>query len=636
MGGACSRKRNQLEDEDNLHGGISRRYSKSGSSKWLATSFSRSATDIQLGTGKCLSLMDLCVHKICEDIDNYKTFSMLPRDISQQILNKLVYSRRLTDVSLEKFRDCALQDLYLGECPGVDDGWMDVITSQGSSLLSVDLSGSDVTDNGLVHLKPCTNLQALNFNYCDQISDHGLQHISGLSNLTSISFRRNNAITAQGMSAFAGLVNLVKLDLERCPKIHGGLVHLEGILQVRRVLHIFNHFVCLRLGAASRKWMYVSGFLSSDKSFVYHYTGLTRLESLNIKWCNCITDADITSLAGLTNLKGLQISCCKVTDNGISYLKGLHKLSLLNLEGCPVTAACLDSLSALAALRYLNLSRCCLSDSGCEMFSRFGNLKVLILAFNDISDACLVHLKGLANLESLNLDSCRIGDDGLVNLTGEHSAMHGLHRLKCLELSDTDVGSNGLRHLSGLVHLESINLSFTVITDSGLRKLSGLSSLKSLNLDARQITDGGLAALTSLTSLTHLDLFAARITDSGTSYLRNFKNLRSLEICGGWLTDTGIKNIKDLSSLTLLNLSQNSNLTDKTLELISGRPLELWLTGLVSLNVSNSRITSGGLRHLKTLKNLKSLTLASCKVTANDIKKLQSNDLPNLISFRPE
>lgn len=32
---------------------------------------------------------------------------------------------------------------------------------------------------------------------------------------------------------------------------------------------------------------------------------------------------------------------------------------------------------------------------------------------------------GLANLESLNLDSCRIGDDGLVNLTGEHSAMHG-------------------------------------------------------------------------------------------------------------------------------------------------------------------------------------------------------------------
>ncbi|XP_039045639.1 uncharacterized protein LOC120185509 [Hibiscus syriacus] len=75
----------------------------------------------------------------------------------------------------------------------------------------------------------------------------------------------------------------------------------------------------------------------------------------------------------------------------------------------------------------------------------------------------------------------------------------GLQRLKCLELSDTEVGSNDLLHLSGLVNLESINLSFTGVTDGGLRKLSGLSSLKSLNLDSRQITDAGLAALTSMT-----------------------------------------------------------------------------------------------------------------------------------------
>ena len=54
------------------------------------------------------------------------------------------------------------------------------------------------------------------------------------------------------------------------------------------------------------------------------------------------------------------------------------------------------------------------------------------------------------------------------------------------------------------------------------------------------------------------------------SYQTDFKNLRSLEICGGGLTDAGVKNIKDLASLTLLNLSQNCNLTDKTLELASG------------------------------------------------------------------
>lgn len=57
---------------------------------------------------------------------------------------------------------------------------MNVVSSQGPSLLSVDLSGSDVTDNGLIHLKDCANLQALNFNYCDQISDLGLERIRGI------------------------------------------------------------------------------------------------------------------------------------------------------------------------------------------------------------------------------------------------------------------------------------------------------------------------------------------------------------------------------------------------------------------------------------------------------------------------
>jgi len=52
-----------------------------------------------------------------------------------------------------------------------------------------------------------------------------------------------------------------------------------------------------------------------------------------------------------------------------------------------------------------------------------------------------------------------------------------------------------------------------------------------------------------------------------------FKNLKSLEVCGGFITDAGVKSIKDLKALTLLNLSQNVNLTDKTLELISGTVL---------------------------------------------------------------
>ena len=67
----------------------------------------------------------------------------------------------------------------MGEYPEVNDSWMDIISSQGLSLLSVDLSGSSVTDDGLSLLKDCSNIQVLSFNYCDQISEPGLKNISG-------------------------------------------------------------------------------------------------------------------------------------------------------------------------------------------------------------------------------------------------------------------------------------------------------------------------------------------------------------------------------------------------------------------------------------------------------------------------
>lgn len=82
---------------------------------------------------------------------------------------------------------------------------------------------------------------------------------------------------------------------------------------------------------------------------------LTKLEALNIGWCNCIMNPDIKSLSGLTNLKKLQISQSTVADSGIVSLKGLKKLSLLDMDGCPVTVACMDTISGLVALTYLNI-----------------------------------------------------------------------------------------------------------------------------------------------------------------------------------------------------------------------------------------------------------------------------------------
>ncbi|KAI5679630.1 hypothetical protein M9H77_00857 [Catharanthus roseus] len=469
MGGVCSWRRDNA-DEYTIHRGVSCRNFKSGISQWLGTSYFQPIVDYHQGKDNVPSLLELCIYRI-------------------------------------RGSNGVLLDICLGDYPGVKDHWMNVVSSQGSSLLSLHLSSSEITDIGLNDLKHCSNLQALAFDHFDHISEHGLNQLDAdlwlvrlnhvwciiirclmvfenygvlqlsnhflhqcLSNLTYLGFRKSFGINAEGLRTLSSLINLEKLDLDRCPWIHGGLIHLKGLM---------------------------------------------NLKSLNIRHCKCITDSDM------------------------------------------------ESLSALDSLECLNLSRCSLFDDGCNKLQALENLKALNLSFNNITDASLVHLKGLTKLETLNLDSCHVGDEGMVNLSG-------LLSLTCLELSDTEVGSNGLQHLCGLTNLEDLNLSFTLVTDNGLKNLSGLASLKSLSLDAPQITDYGLLSLIGLAGVTHLDLFGAHITDSGTNFLLYFKNLVSLDICGGGLTDIGMKNIKDLSSLMILNLSQNPSLTNKALELISG------------------------------------------------------------------
>lgn len=66
MGGVCSRKQDSQGDSDNVQRGLSGRYCKSGSSKWLSTSLHRSLTGTKQGLGKRPSLMELCIHKACD------------------------------------------------------------------------------------------------------------------------------------------------------------------------------------------------------------------------------------------------------------------------------------------------------------------------------------------------------------------------------------------------------------------------------------------------------------------------------------------------------------------------------------------------------------------------------------------
>ncbi|MCO5610571.1 hypothetical protein L7F22_064810 [Adiantum nelumboides] len=270
MGGACSRKRSHDEESG------SSRLSKSISSKWPHRSSFNSKSDVSQKSCKNIpSLLEQAVSKTCEAAERFASFSVLPKDLSQQLLNELI-KRECLMAELFSFW-YIFKDVLLGYYPGVEDSWLEVIGSQGHSLLAVDISSSAVSDSGLMHIRDCASLQSLSLNYCDNISEAGLQYLTGFKNLTSLNFKRSNAITAAGLRYLAELDSLRSLDLERCPQINGGLRHIRG---------------------------------------------LTKLERLNLGWCNCIDDQDVKALVGLSNLQELHISRSKVTDSGIMCLAG--------------------------------------------------------------------------------------------------------------------------------------------------------------------------------------------------------------------------------------------------------------------------------------------------------------------------
>uniref|UniRef100_A0A453P2Y5 Uncharacterized protein n=1 Tax=Aegilops tauschii subsp. strangulata TaxID=200361 RepID=A0A453P2Y5_AEGTS len=71
MGGVCSRKRSQLVEDDDDSLQTPTRFSKTSSLKWLLLTLPRSSSDISRkgpgkGPGRCPTLMELCVAKVCK------------------------------------------------------------------------------------------------------------------------------------------------------------------------------------------------------------------------------------------------------------------------------------------------------------------------------------------------------------------------------------------------------------------------------------------------------------------------------------------------------------------------------------------------------------------------------------------
>lgn len=109
-----------------------------------------------------------------------------------------------------------------------------------TALEDLDLSGTDVTDAGLVHLSDLENLRSLNLAdglmKPSNLTDEGLQHFKNLRQLEELVLS-GAKITDAGLEQLAPLKNLKRLYLFDTRITDAGLEHLEGLreLEILRV-----------------------------------------------------------------------------------------------------------------------------------------------------------------------------------------------------------------------------------------------------------------------------------------------------------------------------------------------------------------------------------------------------------------
>jgi len=160
-------------------------------------------------------------------------------------------------------------------------------------------------------------------------------------------------------------------------------------------------------------------------------------------------------------------------------------LTELDLRGVDVTDASLTGLSRLMNLKKLNLSDTRMTVKSMPAIAHLTKLTKLWLAGTKINDESLQHLSKLTNLKDLSLTRTNVSDQGLPALTK-------LTSLRDLSLSETKVTDEGLKSLRHMKSLTELSLLRTQVTDKGLMSLSGLPSLQKVHTYGTKVTKEGV------------------------------------------------------------------------------------------------------------------------------------------------
>jgi len=273
-------------------------------------------------------------------IDTLKRLDLCYSGVRDTQIARLTHLPNMEELT---FDSCFIGDWSLAHL--ADNG---VVTQ----LTSLDLSDTDVSDDGLVHIAKFRQLKRLSLFSCN-ISDLELRHLASLDQLEVLNLDCRD-IGDDGLKHLRFLKHLKSLD------IFSGRITEMGCLHLSRIKSLESLVLC-------------GGFIGGVACS--YISTLRNLTSLNLSQNKRITDHGASALAALTRLKTLNLSNTGVTSAVLIHFHELIHLQSLSLYGCrgiDENSERLDELqNKLPALKCVRLNSVGSKEDG--MIRRDGN-----------------------------------------------------------------------------------------------------------------------------------------------------------------------------------------------------------------------------------------------------------------------
>ena len=216
-----------------------------------------------------------------------------------------------------------------------------------------------------------------------------------------------------------------------------------------------------------------------------------------------------------------------------------------------------------------------------------------------------LRLFGGADSFHIRVNGTRFGDDDLARLVQNYGKL-----IWGLDIRNTNVTDEGLRHLTGLSSLEQLVL--------GNDDLSGSRGIERIQPPTSPITDAGLVHLRDLPRLMSLNVSGLPITDAGLASIDDLPNLGALYLSRTKVHGQNLGKLKWLPKLAILYLDK-SEVTEKALSQLAGG------SNLQFLSLNSLSLTAEGLKTLKALPGLRQLEIIGCGLLDEEVVDLRTS-----------